>query len=121
METKPLLYGIIGFFLGGLLVSVAATTFDNPAAREEHATSALQSKSGDDFDKAFMAEMIKHHEAALEMAQLADTQAGHTEIKTLSKNILEAQSKEIDMMQTWQTDWGYRNVPRTHSSHPATE
>lgn len=31
METKPLLYGLIGFFLGGLLVSVAATTFDKPA------------------------------------------------------------------------------------------
>lgn len=30
METKPLLYGIIGFLLGGLLVSVAATTFDKP-------------------------------------------------------------------------------------------
>lgn len=30
METKPLLYGLIGFFLGGLLVSIAATTFDKP-------------------------------------------------------------------------------------------
>lgn len=30
METKPLLYGIIGFMLGGLLVSIAATTFDKP-------------------------------------------------------------------------------------------
>lgn len=30
METKSLLYGLIGFFLGGLLVSTAATTFDKP-------------------------------------------------------------------------------------------
>lgn len=30
MQTKPLLYGLIGFFLGGLLVSIAATTFDKP-------------------------------------------------------------------------------------------
>lgn len=30
METKPLLYGVIGFILGGLLVSIAATTFDKP-------------------------------------------------------------------------------------------
>lgn len=30
METKPLLYGLIGFFIGGLLVSIAATTFDKP-------------------------------------------------------------------------------------------
>jgi hypothetical protein len=31
METKPLLYGIIGFILGALLVSIAATTFDKPS------------------------------------------------------------------------------------------
>lgn len=30
METKSLLYGLVGFFLGGLLVSIAATTFDKP-------------------------------------------------------------------------------------------
>ncbi len=29
METKELLYGLIGFFLGGLLVAIAATTFNN--------------------------------------------------------------------------------------------
>lgn len=31
METKSLLYGLIGFFIGGLLVSVAAHTFENDA------------------------------------------------------------------------------------------
>lgn len=34
METKPLLYGLIGFFIGGLLVSVAATTFEKPEATQ---------------------------------------------------------------------------------------
>ncbi|MGH7218687.1 MAG: hypothetical protein ACREGE_04570 [Candidatus Microsaccharimonas sp.] len=29
MDTKELLYGLIGFFLGGLLVAIAATTFNN--------------------------------------------------------------------------------------------
>lgn len=36
METKPLLYGLIGFFIGGLLVSIAATTFDKPTSRHPH-------------------------------------------------------------------------------------
>lgn len=35
MDTKPLLYGLIGFFLGGLLVSIAATTFDRPEPRHD--------------------------------------------------------------------------------------
>lgn len=34
METKPLLYGLIGFFLGGLLVSIAANTFDKAELQE---------------------------------------------------------------------------------------
>jgi len=34
MDTKALLYGIIGFILGGLLVSIAATTFDKPACAD---------------------------------------------------------------------------------------
>lgn len=29
MDSKVLLAGIIGFLLGGLLVSIAATTFEN--------------------------------------------------------------------------------------------
>lgn len=29
METKPLLYGLVGFILGGLLVSTAAVTFES--------------------------------------------------------------------------------------------
>ena len=64
METKALLYGIIGFMLSGLLVSVAATTFDQPATDMSQMTSQLESKSGDSYDSAFIADMIEHHQAA---------------------------------------------------------
>jgi len=37
METKPLLYGLIGFFLGGLLVSIAAHTFDRAELQDSPA------------------------------------------------------------------------------------
>ena len=42
METKPLLYGIIGFMLGGLLVSVAAVTFEKQELKERLETSQSQ-------------------------------------------------------------------------------
>jgi uncharacterized protein (DUF305 family) len=71
---------------------------------------------GDDFDKAFLKEMIDHHQGAIDMAMLAEANAKHGEIKKLSQDILSAQSSEIDMMQTWQTDWGYKIVPRSHDS-----
>ena len=44
MDTKPLIYGLIGFFLGGLLVSVAATTFDksDPALQPHSSINQVQ-------------------------------------------------------------------------------
>lgn len=45
MDTKSLLAGLIGFFIGGLLVSVAATTFDKPESQVEAHTSMTVSRS----------------------------------------------------------------------------
>ncbi len=118
METKPLLYGLIGFFLGGLLVSVAAVTFDKPdlearaasssmAASMEGMSDSLQGKTGDAFDKTFLAEMIVHHEGAVEMARMAQKQAKHQQIRQLADDIITAQQRELDEMRQWQKDWGY--------------
>ncbi len=63
--------------------------------------------SGDDFDKMFIEMMISHHKGAVDMANLAATRAKHDEIKTLSKDIVSAQTDEISTMQHWQMDWGY--------------
>ena len=117
METKPLLYGLIGFFIGGFIVSVAATTFDTPSeqsneqsamtASMQMSTDDLKGRTGDDFDRAFLVEMIAHHEGALAMAKLSRTNAKHEDIKQLSNEIVAAQEKEISQMKQWQTDWGY--------------
>jgi len=77
-------------------------------------TDNLKNKTGDDFDKAFLSEMIEHHQGAIDMAKLAKTNAKHDAIKKLADDILDAQSREIDHMQTWQGDWGYKSVPKSH-------
>ena len=122
METKPLLFGLIGFFIGGLTVSLAATYIEEPAKTEtsqmsmSEMTDTLATKKGDDFDKAFIATMIEHHEGAIEMAKLSANQAKHDEIKQLSSDIVEAQEKEISDMKHWQSDWGYSS--ETPHSNP---
>lgn len=68
----------------------------------------LQRRSGDDFDENFIAMMIDHHQGAIDMAVLADSRAKHEEIKQLSKDIITAQTKEIEQMKQWQQQWGYR-------------
>lgn len=75
----------------------------------------LQGKTGDDFDQAFIEQMIIHHQGAIDMAKLAQKNAKHGEIKNLADDILSAQSKEIDRMQTWQTQWDYKDTPTIES------
>ncbi|MDQ5890000.1 MAG: hypothetical protein QG609_493 [Patescibacteria group bacterium] len=65
----------------------------------------LEGKIGDEFDMAFISEMILHHEGAVEMAELALTNAGHQEIKDLAQAVISAQNKEISDMKTWQMTW----------------
>lgn len=129
MQTKPLLYGLIGFFIGGFLVAVAATTFDKPESKEtssnnsmmsgmsmDDMTADLKEKAGDEYDKAFIANMIVHHEGAVEMAKLSASNAKHDEIKKLSEAIITAQEKEIAEMKKWQENWGYGTSSADHGS-----
>lgn len=67
--------------------------------------SGLQGKTGDAFDKAFLAEMIVHHEGAVEMAQAALKSANHAEIKAMANDIISAQTREISQMKQWQQAW----------------
>ena len=128
MDTKPLLYGLIGFFIGGLIVSVAATTLNNQndmmdngssmsTLSMESMTTGLVGKSGDAYDAAFITAMIAHHEGAVQMSKLSAKNAKHDEIKQLSNDIIAAQEREIAQMKQWQLDWGYdTNTGSIHST-----
>lgn len=79
-------------------------------------TNELKGKTGDDFDKAFLTQMIAHHQEAIDMSKPADTNASHMEVKTLASNIITAQSKEISEMKSWQTQWGYATQSNSSDS-----
>lgn len=113
METKPLLYGLIGFFIGGLLVAFAASGWfgqSNKGKTEmpmSEMTSSLRNLKGDAYDSMFISHMIEHHQAAVDMSRLSEQNAKHDEIKRLSREIIAAQEKEIQQMRQWQQQWGY--------------
>lgn len=129
METRSLLIGLSSFIAGGLLVSIAATTFEKPkessqadnsmASSMQETAGTLKKKTGNDFDKAFITEMIAHHQGAIDMAKLAKSNAKHEEIKQLSQEIVTAQEKEIGQMKQWQMDWGYGSgeILEEHNQH----
>ena len=138
MSKESILYAIIGLLVGVVIAGFTAayavnnnhngmmrmmgmhTTTDNQGMMSNkdmamgEMTNMLKNKTGDDFDKAFIEQMIIHHQGAIDMAKLAQNNAKHDEVKNLANDILSAQSKEIDMMQIWQGDWGYKSVPGSH-------
>jgi uncharacterized protein (DUF305 family) len=123
---KEILYGLIGLIAGatisGLVVfnQTKGASTNQPVSTQEHSTvthdssmsmddmmKALEGKTGDEFDKAFIEQMIPHHQGAIDMAELALKNAEHQEIKDLAQEIIKAQETEINMMRGWQSSWGY--------------
>ncbi len=137
MKKESILFGIIGLLAGAIIAGFGATyavnndntsmmrmmgmetkTDDQGMMSNRDMTMAemsgsLENITGDDFDKAFLSGMIIHHQGAIAMARYAKDNAKHDEVKNLANNILSAQTKEIEMMQSWQKDWGYKTTTST--------
>lgn len=142
MKKENIFYGIGGLVIGSVIAVFTATAAvnnnnqslmqmmgmhtgsssentDHGSMTMDQMSESLKGKTGDEFDKAFISEMIVHHQGAIDMAKFAKENAKHDEIKTLAEAILSAQSQEIDKMQTWQTEWGYKDTPTMmmHGGH----
>lgn len=79
-------------------------------------TAPLVNKTGDDLDKAFLAEMIGHHQSAIDMAILTNENANHSEIKTLGQQIESTQRAEIQLMKDYAMQAGY-NLGTSYAKH----
>ena len=62
--------------------------------------------NGEYSDAAFVDAMIPHHEGALEMAEVAPDNAEHEEIRTLAREIVDAQRAEIEELRRIREDLG---------------
>lgn len=51
--------------------------------------------TGETYDRNFIANMIAHHQGAVDMAKLAQKNAKHQELKDMADDIISAQEKEI--------------------------
>jgi uncharacterized protein (DUF305 family) len=57
------------------------------------------------FDREFIDMMIPHHQGAIRMARAELENGQNRELKALAEAIVDAQSKEIDEMNTWRVEW----------------
>lgn len=62
-------------------------------------------ESATDFDKAFLEAMIPHHQLALMMVRMLEVGTNRPEMLQLAQNITDSQSKEIQQMQVWYSQW----------------
>lgn len=71
------------------------------------------SRSTANFEIDFMTDMIDHHQMAVETAEICVDKAVHRELRAMCRDIIAAQSAEIQQMQTWLQQWyGVTYQPR---------
>ncbi len=58
-----------------------------------------------DMDQAFIDMMVPHHQAAVEMAKIAQQRATHEELRTLADAIVSDQETEIEQLREWRRAW----------------
>ncbi len=92
---KELLYGIFGLLIGAIIAGATATL----AVNNNNTT---------------MMKMIGMHTGTTSQDAMSNDDMSMSQIKNMANDIVTAQSQEIDKMQTWRTEWGYKNTPTSH-------
>ena len=126
MDTKNtnIIYGLVGLVLGFGLTFLIMNGGEKTPNFHQMPDGSLMSSEGMDmrsmmiemnnnlatlegeaFDKAFLSEMIIHHEGAVDMARVVLEKSKRPELLNLANEIITAQDREIKMMQDWQNTW----------------
>ena len=99
-------------------VSESEATIDSKAQNSTTSDDPYATLKGDAFDEAYIADMLAHHEGAVNMAEQAQAATDREEIRSLAVNITATQSREMVEMRQWQQDWGYEATNSAgHNSH----
>ena len=96
--------GVRGLVTAAALAVLALALMGGAEARAASKPNAI--------DRAFVREMVPHHQMAVEMAGMAQTQGEHAEIKTLAASVIKDQNAEIRML---------RKIARRLGVTPASE
>jgi len=65
----------------------------------------LDALAGEEFEQAFIAMMIAHHQGALEMAEWLLANGSDQRVRSAAEEVIEAQEVEIELMTGWLREW----------------
>jgi uncharacterized protein (DUF305 family) len=80
------------------ILAVAGVLLLAGCGDDDSADTASTSAAGNQTDRAFVADMVPHHEAAVQMAQIAGERGKSAFVKNLAANIIKTQRAEIATM-----------------------
>lgn len=89
-------------FVGISLAAVAALAI---AVAPAYASAPAPDEKTAEYEIDFMTNMIDHHQMAIEMSEICLDKAVHEELRSKCRDIIAAQSAEIEQMQSWLEDW----------------
>lgn len=61
--------------------------------------------TGAGFDRAFIDNMVPHHQLAVAMARVELARGKRPQVRALARAIISAQNDEITLMKRWRADW----------------
>ena len=102
--------------LVGLMASACSTPlpFDTggatPATRATAPPAATQASpvsqaTAAPYDMQALDSLIRHHQVAVDIANLAETKAQHRELKDFAGQLAQTKQREITQLQTWRAAW----------------
>ena len=62
-------------------------------------------RDAEPFDRVFIDSMIRHHEQAVEAAEIALIESEREEIRALAEEVIAAQTSEIEQLREWRESW----------------
>jgi uncharacterized protein (DUF305 family) len=84
---------------GVLIAGVALSACGDDDSTTTNGAAATD-KAGNGIDRAFVADMIPHHESAVDMAKIAKSRGQSAFVKSLADDIIRSQNAEITAMQS---------------------
>jgi uncharacterized protein (DUF305 family) len=94
-------------FMGDFIARAPKTTSSDTKTFQDGLAASMKTmmedstRSYNDIDKDFAAQMIPHHQSAVDMAKVYLKLGTNEELKTLSRNIQDSQTGEIEMLRNW--------------------
>lgn len=120
MNNKSVAYSLISLILGTIVVTLSTTnsvraTDSNQMQSSPSGTTSSASKDREttEVDKTFIKLMVPHHQALIDMSNMALTKGKNPAVKQLAQKMIQEQTKDVNNMKSWYQQWYGKQVPTT--------